>query len=362
LALGASSRPLGRALAALAAELERQILPDGGHLSRNPAALIELLLLLLPLRQACIARQVEPPAVLLGALDRMLPMLRFFRHGDGAFALFNGMGTTQPALVEAILAFDDASGRPVLNAPHSGYQRLESRSGLLVIADTGAPPPAAFSAAAHAGALSFELSLGRERVVVNCGASPRGEEAWRSAARSTAAHSTLGLDNVSSCRFLGGRLARLAGPLVLAGPSAVAVVREDGPAATTVRASHDGYAGRFGLVHERTLALSADGRALDGLDRVSAVAGRRASNGEVTLRFHLHPDVAARLDDGGHAVLIRTAGGRSLGFAAAGLPLALEESIHLADPMGPRHTSQIVVRVRSGQASRLAWRFALTEG
>src|SRR3954454_19536422 len=36
----------------LSAELDRQILPDGGHVSRNPGALIELLLDLLPLRQA----------------------------------------------------------------------------------------------------------------------------------------------------------------------------------------------------------------------------------------------------------------------------------------------------------------------
>ena len=73
-------------------ELERQVLPDGGHISRNPGALIELLLDLLPLRQAFAARNVPPPPALNNAIDRMMPMLRFFRHGDGNFALFNGMG------------------------------------------------------------------------------------------------------------------------------------------------------------------------------------------------------------------------------------------------------------------------------
>ena len=79
----------------LSDELERQILPDGGHISRNPGALIELLLDLLPLRQAFTARNVAPPPALLNAIDRMMPMLRFFRHGDGNFALFNGMGPTR---------------------------------------------------------------------------------------------------------------------------------------------------------------------------------------------------------------------------------------------------------------------------
>ena len=74
----------------------RQILPDGGHISRNPGALIELLVDLLPLRTAFTARNIAPPPALLNAIDRMMPMLRFFRHGDGNFALFNGMGPTRP--------------------------------------------------------------------------------------------------------------------------------------------------------------------------------------------------------------------------------------------------------------------------
>ena len=108
-------------------ELESQILPDGGHVSRNPGALIELLIDLLPLKQAFSSRNVPPPEPLLNAIDRMMPMLRFFRHGDGNFALFNGMGPTAADLMATILAYDDARGEPVTNAPHSGYQRFVSK-------------------------------------------------------------------------------------------------------------------------------------------------------------------------------------------------------------------------------------------
>ncbi len=76
----------------LATELARQIYPDGGHISRNADTLIRLLLDLLPLRQAYAARAVPPPPELLNAIDRMVPMLRLLRHGDGALALFNGNG------------------------------------------------------------------------------------------------------------------------------------------------------------------------------------------------------------------------------------------------------------------------------
>ena len=42
-------------------ELRSQILPDGGHVSRNPGALIELLADLLPLRQLFSTRNLQPP-------------------------------------------------------------------------------------------------------------------------------------------------------------------------------------------------------------------------------------------------------------------------------------------------------------
>src|SRR6516164_11794134 len=134
-------------------ELERQILPDGGHISRNPGVIIEILLDLLPLSQAFTARNVAPPPALINAIDRMMPMLRFFRHGDGNFALFNGMGPTPPDLLATVLAYDDARGTPVANAPHSGYQRLQA-GGTIVLMDTGRPLSMPLSLEAHAGCLA----------------------------------------------------------------------------------------------------------------------------------------------------------------------------------------------------------------
>src|SRR3984885_3921387 len=154
LCLANQARHIRTATRKLSDELQRQILPDGRHISRNPGALIELLIDLLPLRQTFAARNIAPPPALLNAIDRMMPMLRFFRHGDGSFALFNGMSNAPSDLLATLLAYDDTHGVPMANMPHTGFQRLEAGA-MTVIMDTGAPPPPNVSPDTHAGCLSL---------------------------------------------------------------------------------------------------------------------------------------------------------------------------------------------------------------
>src|SRR5207244_2886186 len=178
LCLANQARHIRGATRKLSDELQRQILPDGGHISRNPGALVELLSDLLPLRQTFAARNIAPPPALLNAIDRMMPMLRFFRHGDGSFALFNGMSSAPNDLVATLLAYDDTHGVPMSNMPHTGFQRLDAGT-TTVIMDTGPPPPPNVSQEAHAGCLSFELSSGPSRIVINCGMASTGRDNWR---------------------------------------------------------------------------------------------------------------------------------------------------------------------------------------
>jgi uncharacterized heparinase superfamily protein len=355
-------RHLRSASRRLADELDRQILPDGGHISRNPGVLIEILLDILPLRQVFAARNVPPPPALLNAIDRMMPMLRFFRHGDGSFALFNGMGPTSPDLLMTILAYDDARGAPVASAAHSGYQRLELGDGL-VLMDAGEPPPVAVSQEAHAGCLSFEFSHRQQRIVVNCGLPANGRESWREVARATAAHSTVTFHDTSSCRFVAsGSFKRLLlGAPVISGPTHVVASRTESDHEVTLRASHDGYVAPFGFVHERTLTLGEGGSRLDGEDVFTPADGRSAPRNkpdDFALRFHLHPAVKANRLTDGHGVLLVMPSREVWTFDAYEDRVELEESVHLAGTDGPRRTLQIVIYGQARQAPRLRWTFA----
>jgi len=353
---------LTKGLALLTRELDRQLLPDGGHVSRNPQIQLELLTDLVSLRDALMARDVEVPSKMLGAIDRAMPMLRFFRHGDGRLALFNGAGESAGGAVDAVLARDDANGRPFGFAPHSGFQRAAAGR-TLVIVDAGAPPRPASATQAHAGCLSFEMSAGRHRLVVNCGPShmraqtPQADQ-WSDAARATAAHSTVTLDDTSSAHILQARwLRRLLGPRLVRGPKLVESRRTEEERGVWLEMRHDGYIQRFGLEHERRVYLSADGddfRGEDTLFRLRPPGAKwwdplRLFTGseheeDFAVRFHLHPDVRVSKAHDGTTILALLPNGDGWQFRASGnAEMDLEESIYMGQPGPPRRSQQIVV-------------------
>ncbi len=339
----------------LADELVRQILPDGGHVSRNPDVLIRLLLDLLPLRQTYAARGVAPPPQLLNAIDRILPMLRMLRHGDGTLALFNGMGVTEPDILATVLAYDDPRAKAMVNAPHSGYQRVEAGPSLLIV-DVGQPPPPEFSTQAHAGCLSFEFSVGPQRLVVNCGAPDVNRIAAHRAARATAAHSTLIVDDTSSCRFASGHgLEKWFGNEILSGPRQVGVERQNLPMKTRLLAAHDGYRMRFGLIHERQLTLGCDGMRLEGRDRLRAASPNAEDSHPYALRFHIHPSVRLQSAPDGRAVLLDLPDDSRWVFTAQDCDIEIEESAFFAATDGPRPCEQIVVRCRTDAKTQIVW-------
>jgi uncharacterized heparinase superfamily protein len=360
LCLANQARHIRSATRKLSDELQRQILPDGGHISRNPGALIELLIDLLPLRQTFAARNIAPPPALLNAIDRMMPMLRFFRHGDGSIALFNGMSGTPSDLLATLLAYDDTHGTPMASMPYSGFQRLDAGA-TTVIMDTGAPPPPSVSHEAHAGCLSFELSSGASRIVINCGMPSTGRDNWRAFARATVAHSTLACHEASSCQFveLSAMKRILHGAPVISGPANVENQRETVENGVLLTTSHDGYVPRFGVIHRRVLMVAHDGSRLDGEDTVSPAPGgrSRANETDYALRFHLHPSVkASRLSDGRGVMLVLP--NRDVWtFEALDDKVELEDSVFLAGNDGPRRTAQIVIRQDSREASSIRWSF-----
>ncbi len=337
-------------------ELEKQILPDGGHVSRNPQVNMSLLADLLPLRQTYLNLGHQPPKALVPSIDRMFQALRFFRHTDGHLALFNGT-TAQPAdRLLSVLRYDEAGGEPLRNTPQMRYQRLANRK-TVVIADTGPPPPGELSATAHAGCLSFEMSCGRNRFVVNCGAPVYFRSRYERMARSTAAHSTLTVADTSSAIISNSDFL---GPVIVSGPENVEVERRDDESGRQgFVAKHDGFAKRFGLIHERSLQLSAEGNVVSGRDRL-AKSSRHDLQIErdtpAAIRFHIHPKIELSRDKN-NDIILTSNDGEFWTFYSPDVSAEIEEDIFFADLAGPRRNQQIVIHFTISQKSEIAWTF-----
>lgn len=340
----------------LSAELKAQILADGGHVSRNPRLVAELLVDLLPLRQAYAARGTPVPPELADAIARMMPLLRLLRHGNGELGLFNGMGATAYDLLATVLAYDAGDGATLTSAPSTGYER-RSAADALVIMDTGKSPPGTFANGAHAGCLSFEFSSGPQRLIVNCGAGDGEPSALREAVRATAAHSTLVLDATSSARFLGKQAESVTiNRRLFGGPKQVTIGDVDGAQGRSIAASHDGYLTRFGFIHQRLLELSDDGTMLTGSDRLIASGRKAKSVGRlVELRFHLHPGVNPTLTEDEQGARLDLLGNESWYFSAGGALLALEDSVYLGATHGLQRSQQLVVRSNTATALQIDW-------
>jgi uncharacterized heparinase superfamily protein len=327
-ALGRPAR-MERALARFAREVEMQVLPDGGHVERSPRAQLLALRYLIDARDALRAAQHDVPAELMAAIDRAAPLVRFFRHGDNRFALFNGANEQDADHIDLVLSRAEAKGKPPASAPYTGFQRLVAGRSLILM-DAGPPAGAGLDRDAHAGTLSFEMSFGKERLIVNCGAYDGPSLDWRVTARATAAHSTLVVaDTNSSEIWPAGGLGRR--------PIDVICERAEDQGSQWIEASHDGYEKVFGLIHARQLFLAADGDDLRGEDRLTGPAGQG-----FCIRFHLHPEVQVSLIQDGAAALLRLPSGAGWRLKAQGAVMSIGESIYLGNEAA-RKTRQIVL-------------------
>jgi uncharacterized heparinase superfamily protein len=342
LALRAGDRRIDAAFRAIEREANAQILRDGGHIGRSPALQVEALRQLIGMRDILDAANVEVPEAIMAAINRAAPILRFFRHGDGRLALFNDSVEGDSTALDVTLSRSGVKARAPASAPLIGFERLQSGKSLLIM-DCGAPPPERFGGHPHAGTLSFELSHGRERLIVNCGAYRGASAQWQSAMRTTAAHSTLVLADAPSTEIDDrGHLA--------AAPRTVTRERTEEEGNQWAAASHDGYLARFGLTHERQLFLAADGEDLRGEDRLIGDAGQ-----DFVIRFHLHPNVQASMTQDGSAALLRLPSGAGWRLRAEGAVLSLADSVYLGTGE-LRKSQQIVLGGHVGsQGATVRW-------
>jgi uncharacterized heparinase superfamily protein len=211
-------------------------------------------------------------------------------HPDGEISLFNDAAfdiapsaAELNAYAQRVLGYTSPRApSPWVHLKDSGYVRL-AHGPAVALLDVAPLGPDYLPGHAHADTLSFELSLGTQRVLVNSGTSCYGNSPERLRQRGTAAHNTVVVNGQDSSEVWGGfRVARRAYPFGLKiEPSADAT-------ATEVRCAHNGYARLSGKpTHHRIWRMSAK-----GLTVSDQVEGHYQS---AESRFHFHRAVQVQI-------------------------------------------------------------------
>ncbi|MCF6291968.1 MAG: heparinase II/III family protein [Robiginitomaculum sp.] len=334
-------------LAMLQVELDRQILTDGGHIGRNPEVAALLLFELDALAKLLDQHNTPPPIFIRKTRDKLLPFVRFCTMMNGSLAVFNGGSCGDKTAIHHALSAIDEKKSPFLIAPHSGYHRLQTRRSTLIL-DCGKMPPITYSRNAHAGALSFEFGTRAGTIITNCGWSQDLGEKWRDPSRTSAAHSTLVIDDVSSSYiYPKGPTASLLGTIAYNKEQTLQARRNEEESGVWLTASHQEYLSRYGLQHNRRLFLSTNGDDLRGEDTLERPVGlgKTADLRPIpfSIRFHLHTDTRVSLARNNSSVLILLPNGEGWRFRCDIGSISLEPSVYLGSGAPPRRSKQIVL-------------------
>jgi len=273
---------LSRGAAIFSHQLGEQVLADGGHVERSPMYHAQVLtdtLDVVTALQTYPDIQFEERKALqercIETSERMMIWSAIMRHPDGEIALLNDAAFGEAATPGTLADYPKTVPATYFHSlKETGYIRAECGD-MVAFLDTAPIGPDYLPGHAHADTLSFELSLGRQRVIVDSGVSRYGEGPERLWQRGTAAHNTVTIDGQDSSEVWGSfRVARRAYPRDLR------IDEREG----VVSCAHDGYRRLPGKpVHRREWRFREK-----GLEVHDTIDGEFR---EAVGRLHFHPEV-----------------------------------------------------------------------
>jgi len=163
-----------------------------------------------------------------------------------------------------------------------GYAVLKNKKILLVM-DIGSTPEKKFSKNYQCGALSFEIISNNKKLICNSGFFQKTKHKLNGISRSSANHSTLIIDNHSSCKINSSKL-EIENNLKILKKTTVMEKNY-----WNICASHNGYDKKYGVIHEREIEFFPENYKFIGQDKLLKKKNFKSSDFEI--RFHLEPNV-----------------------------------------------------------------------
>ena len=211
--------------------------------------------------------------------------------------LFNGNNISENHNFDKYLNFHNYKFKSDKNE-YGGYIILKNKN-VILSADLGSSPERKFSNDYQSGALSFEIFFKNRKLISNCGYFQNYKHQLNSISKSTVAHSTLILDNKSSCNFKkdSDGILKINKDLKVIKKSVISEKKY-----WSIFGSHEGYLKKYGIIHERKIEYFSDKLKFLGTDKL--IKNKKFKGSSFEIRFHFEPGVKITKTQDGKSILI----------------------------------------------------------
>jgi len=199
-----------------------------------------------------------------------------------------------------------------------GYVVLKNKK-IILSMDTGHSPEKKFSKDYQCGALSFEIISNNKKLVCNSGYFQKIKHRLHDISKSSATHSTLIIDNQSSCKINKSKMEVENGLKIWEKKS---IVEKN---YWNISAAHDGYNKRYGIVHKRQIEFFPEKNKFIGLDKI--INKKNSKNLNFEIRFHLEPTTKIMKTQNGKSILIDI-DNEGWKFSAEGYQIDMETGLY----------------------------------
>ncbi len=270
---------------------------DGFPKSRNIRQLVFYLKYFILIREWLKESQNEIPDYLNEIIFYLGQNYCFVWQNNNLNFLFNGNHINENYNFDKYLKFHNYKFKNEANE-HCGYIILKDKN-IVISADLGPPPSKKFSSDYQSGALSLEIFYKNCKLISNCGYFQNYKHQLNSISKSTVTHSTLILDNKSSCSLKKDQDG------ILKANQDLKILKKSSLSQKNylcIIGSHDGYLKEYGVIHERKIEYFSNKFLFVGTDKLIKKKKFRTSSFEI--RFHLEPGTKVTKTQDGNSILI----------------------------------------------------------
>ena len=321
-------------------ELGNFVNKDGFVKSKNPEDLFWTLYFLVLIREWLTLSRKQTPAFINIYINSLGICFKFLRFSNGDLPLFNGANHIN---TEKFYEFLESRGYEFENMENifCGYAKIKSKKIELFI-DANNPSSMLHSRNYQAGPLSFELTSGGIKFICNSGSGKNLGDELSYLSSSTAAHSTVTINDTSSCIFQKNALIRkyFGNSLIEKHNIFKQEFKNDKEFIQCV-VGHDGYEKRFKILHERQITLFKLKNHIEGIDSLKC---KNLENKNLTfsVRFHIHPDIRITKTMG-NDILLSSSGGEGWIFRSPQIPTKIEKNLYLGNSDNIKESSFILL-------------------